>query len=136
MPTYTFACHLCGAKRDLVMSISTYVRDRPQPQCCGELMQRHFTVVPGLALHNALASDRIYEGLRADDGTDISTRAKHRAYMRERGLTTMDDFKDTWAKDAREREARMAGRDAQRSQDIARAVEALGGENVAPRNGG
>ena len=127
MPTYSWKCHLCGSERDLVMPISRYVHERPAPQCCDNPMQRHFTVVPGLALHNALASDRIYEGLRATDGTDISTRAKHREYMRANNLTTVDDFKGTWAKQAREWEARMAGEDPQRAQDIANAITKLGG---------
>ena len=127
MPTYAFACHLCGSRRELVMSISSYVNDRPHPECCGHEMQRHFEVVPGLALFNVLASDRIYEGLRATDGTDISTRAKHREYMRANKLTTVDDFKDTWARQAREYEARIAGEDPQRAMDIKHAIDKLGG---------
>lgn len=41
---------------------------------------------------SALWSDRHYEGLRAPDGEDISSRTKHREYMRRKGLTTVDDF--------------------------------------------
>lgn len=46
----------------------------------------------------ALWNDRHYDGVRATDGTDISTRKKHRDYMRANNLTTVDDFKDSWAK--------------------------------------
>ena len=45
-----------------------------------------------------------YEGLRATDGADISSKAKHREYMRINGLTTADDYKETWAKAAERRE--------------------------------
>ena len=46
-----------------------------------------------------------YEGLRATDGADISSKAKHREYMRINGLTTADDYKETWAKAAEQRAA-------------------------------
>jgi len=42
--------------------------------------------------HNRVIGDSHYDGLRATDGTDISTRAKHRAYMKAHNLTTIDDF--------------------------------------------
>jgi hypothetical protein len=51
-----------------------------------------------------LWNDRSYDGLRATDGTDISSRSKHREYMRVNGLTTMDDFKQSFA-DAQQRKA-------------------------------
>jgi hypothetical protein len=70
----------------------------------------------------ALWGDRSYHGLRATDGTDISTRSKHRQYMRERGLTTMDDFEQQWARDALERSERLRGVDPSRKQDIADVV--------------
>lgn len=37
-------------------------------------------------------TDRYMEGVRAQDGTDISSRAKRRAYMKERGLCDADDI--------------------------------------------
>jgi hypothetical protein len=51
-----------------------------------------------------LYNDRGYDGLRATDGTDISSRTKHREYMKKNGLTTMDDFKETWAQAAQKRQ--------------------------------
>lgn len=61
------------------------------------------------ALAHALAGDRHYDGLKATDGTDISTRTKHREYMKANGLTMDSDFKETWAKAAKEREAMRNG---------------------------
>ena len=54
--------------------------------------------------NGVLWNDRHYDGIKATDGTDISTRAKHRDYMKRNNLTTVDDFKDTWAKAQKERE--------------------------------
>lgn len=52
----------------------------------------------------ALWGDRHYDGLQASDGTDISTRRKHREYMKRHNLTTTDDFKQTWAQAQKTRE--------------------------------
>lgn len=52
----------------------------------------------------ALWNDRHYDGVKATDGTDISTRAKHREYMKRNNLTTTDDFKQTWAQAQKARE--------------------------------
>src|SRR4051812_20837908 len=58
-------------------------------------------VEPLLAVDSgALWGDRYYDGIRSTDGVPIDTRSKHRAYMRERGLTTVDDYSQSW-KDAR-----------------------------------
>jgi hypothetical protein len=59
----------------------------------------------------ALWNDREYDGLRATDGTDISSRTKQREYMKAKGLTTVDDFSSTWAraKEARERYYQRGG---------------------------
>lgn len=57
----------------------------------------------------ALWGDREYIGLKATDGTDISSRSKQREYMKRHGLTTADDFKDTWAKAQKERDLYRQG---------------------------
>ena len=44
------------------------------------------------AINSGIMVDRFYEGQKAPDGTDIGSRKKHRAYMKAKGLTTMDDF--------------------------------------------
>lgn len=53
----------------------------------------------------ALWNDRHYDNMKATDGTDISSRAKHREYMKRNGLTTADDFKGEWSKAEQQREA-------------------------------
>jgi hypothetical protein len=73
-------------------------------------MDRRLSVTPGMSgLANALAGDRHYDGMRATDGTDISTRTKHRDYMKRNGLTMTDDFKQTWKAAAEERTALRNG---------------------------
>lgn len=73
-----------------------------------------------------IMGDQHYDGLCATDGTDISTRAKHREYMKRTGLVTFDDYKETFAK---QQEARDAYRSGQRGtitgHDIHRAIEQL-----------
>lgn len=73
----------------------------------------------------SLWGDRHYDGMRATDGADISSRKKHRDYMRKMGLTTADDFKSDWAKAKREREHYMQHGGSVRRQDISSAIERL-----------
>lgn len=122
MPTYAFKCQACGHQLDTVMSIREYVAAPPAFFCCAQQMERFFEVVPCMAISNALASERHYDGLRAQDGTPIDTRAKHRAYMKANNLTTVDDFASTWQRDAKERSARMEGADPTRARDVAEAL--------------
>lgn len=65
-----------------------------------------------------------YRGLRATDGADISTRAKHRAYMKENNLTTIDDFTETLDKAAQERaKFYESAPDPSRREDIAKVLD-------------
>lgn len=67
--------------------------------------------------------DRHYDGNCTTDGVDISTRAKHRAYMKRTGLTTIDDFKETFKKAEEQRHRfKTEGYDPTRRRDIVRAV--------------
>ncbi len=125
MPTYDYACEKCGREDELFRTISDYLHNPLPLFCCGVQMQRRIKVAPGLAVHNALAGDRHYDGLRASDGTDISTRSKHRQYMRERGLTTVDDYRGEWARAAKERAELREGVDPSRRPDIVRAIAEL-----------
>lgn len=68
---------------------------------------------------DGIASGRFYENTSipvSDPRTgkvtqvDIGSRRKHREHMRQNGLTTVDDFKDTWAKAEKERADRQAGK--------------------------
>lgn len=74
---------------------------------------------------SALWGDRSYEGMVAPDGTDISSRTKHREYMKAKGLTTMDDFKDSWAKAKESRERYMTEGGSFKRADIERAIHHL-----------
>lgn len=71
-------------------------------------------------------SDRHYAGLQATDGTDISTRKRHREYMKRNNLTTVDDFTNTWKEAAQKRAEFFTGSDKreseQRKRDIADAI--------------
>lgn len=121
MPTYTFRCDACGELVEPMIGLREYVEHPPVFIHCGHPMQR--VIVRAPAVH----CEADYTGLRASDGTDISTRTKHRKYMREHGLTTMDDFTETWKRAERERADRLAGIDPTRTRDIADAIEKLGG---------
>lgn len=73
-----------------------------------------------------LWNDRHYNDLKATDGTPIDSRAKHRAYMKAHGLTTMDDFKGEWDRAAAARADYLSGRKGSISrQDIERAIHTL-----------
>ena len=73
---------------------------------------------------DALISDRHYDGMRATDGADISSRAKHREYMRRNDLTTIDDFKQEWANAPRKRELEAQK---ERRENVERAIHHLEG---------
>lgn len=73
-----------------------------------------------------VVGDSHYVGLKSPiDGTDISSRRKHREYMREKGLTTADDYKSEWAQAQKSREAMLTGQPfdtKRRREQIAKAV--------------
>lgn len=72
--------------------------------------------------NGALWNDRHYDGVKATDGTDISTRAKHRDYMKRNNLTTVDDFKNTWSSAQKQRENFYTQGGSFKRQDIERAI--------------
>lgn len=111
MPTYDYRCRTCGREESVFQTIGQYISFPIRPPCCGFMpMERKLSVVPAMSgLANALAGDRHYDGLVAPDGTDISTRTKHRQYMKDHGLSLADDFKETWRKAEKERQAFRAG---------------------------
>jgi putative FmdB family regulatory protein len=107
MPTYDYQCR-CGHRTSVFQSISEYVRAPSVPACAldGHVMERRLSVVPAMSgLANALAGDRHYDGLRAPDGTDISSRSKHREYMKRTGYADTSDFKGVWEQAGKERQA-------------------------------
>lgn len=70
----------------------------------------------------APVSDLYMDGTRTVEGIDIGSRAKRRAYMKAAGVADLDDFKETWAKAAKERAAIARGEDSTRREAIARAL--------------
>jgi hypothetical protein len=73
-----------------------------------------------------VVGDRHYDGLTSPvDGADISTRTKHREYMRRNNLTTADDFKGSWDAAAKARADFYQGRDSSRKSDVVEAVHQL-----------
>lgn len=50
-----------------------------------------------------------HDNMRATDGTDISSRTKRREYMKANGLTDMSDYRDEWAKAAKDRADYLSG---------------------------
>lgn len=74
---------------------------------------------------SALWGDSSYDGMRATDGTDISSRTKHREYMRINGLTTADDYQSSWAKAKQAREQYMQRGGSINRADIERVIAKL-----------
>lgn len=108
MPTYDYRCRQCKHEDSVIQSITQYINDPLVPKCPAhqDSMERKLSVVPAFSgLANALAGDRHYDGLRAPDGTDISSRTKHREYMARTGLTTADDYTQSWKRAEDERTA-------------------------------
>lgn len=46
----------------------------------------------------------VYGNTQATDGTDLSSRKKHREYMKQNGLAMVSDFKEHWQTKKKERE--------------------------------
>ena len=112
MPTYDYKCGSCGSQTHVLQSIRSYCTSPIVPPCpvCPGPMERMLTVVPGMSgLANALAGDRHYDGLVATDGTNISTRSKHREYMKQNNLALDSDFSNTWKEAQKKREALRTG---------------------------
>jgi hypothetical protein len=90
---------------------------------------------PGPALPTdagVLWGDRSYDGSRTVDGVDISTRTKHREYMKARGLTHPSDFKNEWVQARAQRDDffTTGGDHKARREIVERALhEAINGRN-------
>lgn len=123
MPTYDYKCPVCQREESVMQSIRSYCASPIRPKCHGE-MERKLSVVPGTASSNALAGDRHYDGLRASDGADISSRTKHRNYMNSKGLALASDFTQTWTQAYKERLKLRKGETLpERKRDVAEVVE-------------
>jgi hypothetical protein len=70
----------------------------------------------------ALWNDRLYQ----DDGDPrYHSRKSHRAYMERNGLSTIDDYTDTWADAKKKRESELAGIDPSRKRDLIESFQRL-----------
>lgn len=80
---------------------------------------------------HVLWGDRGYANLQTTDGVDISTRTKHREYMKANGLTTYDDYAGHFDREAQRRaEYYTTGKGgATRKEDVARAIAELERKN-------
>lgn len=77
-------------------------RPLPQPYEATEEAPTH--------VRTQIATGSLYEGQRALDGTDVSSRAKFNEYLRRTGCAVADDFKGEWAKAAEARQAYRQGK--------------------------
>ena len=78
------------------------------------MTRRRWVYIDGIAVedgevqprnHNRVHGDLHYTDMRTTEGVDISTRTKHREYMKRTGLTTADDYTQTWADAKQKRDA-------------------------------
>jgi hypothetical protein len=49
------------------------------------------------------SEEEVYGHIQATDGTDLSTRRRHREYMAAKGITLAEDYRDAWTKASQER---------------------------------
>lgn len=75
----------------------------------------------------ALWGDRSYANTIGPNGEDLSSRSKHRAFMKATGLTTTDDFKGSWAQAQQARENYRQNGGSISREDIARSIAKLKG---------
>src|SRR5260370_1357897 len=107
------------------MSRRLYVYDAAHWKRTGELLQVGGDWKPSHrndAVNRYVEDERLYgKAGRATDGAAIDSRTKHKRYMKERGLTTADDFKESWAAAEKERErVRAFGTDPDKAQGYER----------------
>lgn len=75
------------------------------------------------------SEEEVYGHITATDGTDLSTKRRHREYMQTHNLTIADDFRQTWdsaAKEMKSAQTPGSGYDARaRREDLGRAMHEL-----------
>lgn len=49
------------------------------------------------------SEEEVYGHIQATDGTDLSTKRRHREYMKKHGLTLSEDYRESWKKAAEDR---------------------------------
>lgn len=94
-------------------------------QVNGELIEISPDYIQGpnrLKGDSSLWNDRQYQDV---GDPRFSSRTQHREYMKRNGLSTVDDYKDTWKNDEKKRVAVKHGFDPSRKQDIADSIDRL-----------
>lgn len=76
---------------------------------------------------SALWGDSHYANTSGPNGEDLSSRAKHRAYLKATGLATTDDFKSDWARAKESRESYYQRGGTVSRNDITSAIARLKG---------
>lgn len=73
------------------------------------------------------SEEEVFGKLQHSDGTDLSTRKRHREFMKSRGLTLSDDYKDHWAKAEQRRADLFSGKGSDKGvrQSLEKAVYQL-----------
>jgi hypothetical protein len=77
---------------------------------------------PAYADSGALWGDLNYRETKGPMGEDLSTRTKHREFMRAKGLTTADDFTNFWTQKERDDFHRTGGDHKARRETIERVI--------------
>lgn len=87
-------------------------------------------VAPEAKLH--IQTDAGFDNLRASDGTDLTSRSRWKQYMHDNNLTIANDWKETWAKAAKRREAVVTGkyRDPKRTEAVRRIVNEMSPRDI------
>ena len=93
-------------------------------QVDGELVEvgPDYTPEPRSVKDSTLWNDRVYQDM---GDPRFKSRAQHRAYMREKGVTSTSDYKDEWRVREGQRIKERQGYDPSRRLDVERAISQL-----------
>ena len=69
-----------------------------------------------------VVGDAHYDGLRTTDGVDVSSRRKHRDYMKATGLTLASDYTETWKRAEKDRREGAPTERRERREALGRAI--------------
>ena len=95
-------------EKDTYLEFWGYTPGTPEAEEAWEAKVKMMTG-PRNRLNTQIMGDQFYDGQQAPDGSDISTRTKHREYMKRTGLVTFDDYAQTFAKEQERRDAYRSG---------------------------
>lgn len=119
MPQYLYQCHKCNADIERFCSIKEYALN-PVQKCPNCQTKATRVIEPPM-----IQREKTWANLTTVDGEDISSRTKHREYMKRNNLVPFDDYKEHWEKARIEREKHFTdGSDdkKRRREDVERAT--------------